>query len=122
MHGWNSYGNAVTGHVAYDNSIRTNCNVVTDGNRPQKLSAGADVEIIADDGCLGLVDPAEPDDDPISYAAVVAESGITADYNAAEMIDHEIAADFDLARQFDSGDDLDQFKRDPIQQREHFPQ
>ena len=89
---------------------------------PKTFAPDADIDVIADHGRAGLIDSLQPDDHPIADAAIVAELGISADHNPTEVIDDEIAADFHLAGQLDSGDDLREFEPDFVDQRKEFAQ
>ena len=48
-------------------------------------------------------------DDAVAYPTVVAKSGVPADDDSAEMINDEISANHDLARQVDASEYLAQF-------------
>jgi len=53
-------------------------------------------------GRARMIDALQTHDDSVAYAAVVAEFRITADDNAAEVIDDEVASDLHFARQIDA--------------------
>ncbi len=73
-------------------------------------------------GATFFLHAAQSDHDAVADTTIVAEPGIAANDDAAEMIDDEIASDFGLARHLDAGDDLDQFEQDLVEQRERPPQ
>src|SRR5690606_41386438 len=56
-------------------------------------SARADVDVVADHRRDFLLDAAEADGDAVPDPAIVADARVAADNDAAEMIDHEVAAD-----------------------------
>ena len=61
-------------------------------NGAKDLGAGADVDAVADDRRAALVGVAQTHGDAVADTAIVAENSISADDDAAEVVNHEAAA------------------------------
>jgi hypothetical protein len=112
-------GDAIVRDIADYDSVGSDDDIIAHFDGTQHLRAGADVDVIADHGCAGLIDALQSDNDAVADAAVIAELGIAADHDPAEMIDDKVMADLNLARQLDPGDHLNPFERDFVKQREN---
>jgi hypothetical protein len=80
--------------------------VIANGDAPEQFGTCANIDAVADDWSTWIIDSGKPNDHAVSDTTVVPEAGIAADDDSSEMINHEVAADHNLARQFDSGHDL----------------
>src|SRR6187551_1868579 len=111
-----SHCDAVVRHIPDDHGVGADQDVVADANATQHLRTGAYVDVVANGGRTWLVGARQPHYHAVADTAVVTESRETADHDATEVIDDEIAADPRLAGQFDSGEDLDALVEDPVHQ------
>src|SRR6267143_2963182 len=120
--GRNLNSDRVVRHAFQHYCIRPDQDVVADSDGAQQLGADTDVDVVSDHRRRALVDATNADDDTAADAAVVAEFRVAADDDPAEMVDHEIAPDWHLARQLDPSHYLDELEEDFIDQRKEFSQ
>lgn len=115
-------GNVVVGNVTQHHSIGPNANVVAYAYVPQHLGPCPNVHVIAYLRRAWLVDTPQAHHHAIADAAVVTKAGITADDDAAEVVDHKVLAQLHLTWQFDAGDDLNELVQNLVNERKELPQ
>src|SRR6267143_3262927 len=96
--GRNLNSDRVVRHAFQHYCMRPDQDVVADSDGAQQLGADTDVDVVSDHRRRALVDATNADDDTAADAAVVAEFRVAADDDPAEMVDHETAPDWHLAR------------------------
>ncbi len=69
---------------------------------------------------LLVIDSPQSDYHAVSNTTVISYFGKAADDDPAKMIDGEIVTDLCLAREFDAGQNLNQFEKNAINKRKEF--
>jgi hypothetical protein len=90
--------NRIIRNVTQNPCARTDQHVIPDMNRPEKLSAGSDVDVIANHRCASLLDAPETNNNTIANAAIITELSVTTNNDSTKVVDDKTAAYSDLAR------------------------
>src|SRR5204863_9870333 len=112
-----AHRNCIVRNVINHDRVRSDYDVVPYPSPAQHLGARPYVDVISNFWRAGLIDALKAYDDARAYPAVVAKFGIAADDDSREVVDNEIAPDFDLAGELDACDHLDPFVKNFVHQR-----
>ncbi len=104
--GGDTDGDAVGRDVGDDDGIGSDGYVVADGDCAKDFGSCSDVGAVANIGRSALAGVTEADCDAVSDDAVIAENSVSADDDAAEVVDTEAAAELGLAWEVDAGEDF----------------
>ena len=81
---------------------------------PSNFCAGAYVDIVASSRCNLFLNAAQTYDDAVSNSAIVTKFSVTADDDAAKMVDDKVATYLNFAWQLDTREYLNKLVLDMI--------
>jgi hypothetical protein len=118
--GGNAGSDAVFGNIRQHDRVRTDQDVIPNGDWSQQFRAGSDVDVVPYGRGPGFSHSAQSNHHAIANAAVVSELGIATDYDSTEVVDDKISTNLGFARQFYACNDLNEFESNFVEKRKYF--